>query len=358
MLPRPENALVALLLICMLPALESSALESASTPPGRVILIALDGVRWQDFFDLPASRIRSDTQKPAPFAGYHSILAEEGIVFGNRSEGSRVRMTLSGFFSKRKSLPSYQAILAGFAQPCPDNNCPRIGVETLPESVARRRKLAPEKVAVIASWPGLARAAARNPEAIHLDAGEIQNQGERAGEWGTREDEKTVQIALEHFNEHSPEFLFVVLDSADHAGHAGDKADYVDALRWYDKILMDFIETIEAMPKAERERTTLIVTTDHGRGSWGDFWKFHSVIYSAQDVFIAATGPHVMRGSTHSTGETRTLYHADLRPTIEILLGLRPTECTHSTCGREIPQLIPSDPQGSTATGPNSFREP
>ncbi|MEE3326080.1 MAG: alkaline phosphatase family protein [Myxococcota bacterium] len=310
---------------------------------GRVILIALDGVRWQDFFDVPGSRIRPNNQETQPFSGYHKVLSERGITFGNQSQGSRARMTLAGFFSQRKSLPSYQAILAGFAQPCPDNDCPRIGVETLPESVARRLQLPPEKVAVISSWPGLARAAAKDPSGIHIDAGEIQRTDEEGVRFVTRADERTLQIAIEHLKEHSPEFLFVVLDSADHAGHAGDRSGYIDALRRYDRVLLQFLETIDAMEPAERERTTLIVTTDHGRGTWGDFWKFHSLLYYAQDVFVAATGPHVLRSRTDSDS-TRTVYHADLRPTVEILLGLEPTKCTHPTCGRAIDQLIPAEP--------------
>ncbi len=173
---RLKNALLALILVCLFPAAASTNRNGEPEKPdggGRVILIALDGVRWQDFFDLPGSRIRPNNEEAQPFAGYHKVLSERGIAFGNQDLGSRARMTLSGFLSQRKSLPSYQAILAGFAQPCPDNDCPRIGVETLPESVARRLELPPEKVAVISSWPGLARAAANNPSGIHLDAGEI-----------------------------------------------------------------------------------------------------------------------------------------------------------------------------------------
>lgn len=337
--------LATFLFYCLIP--QKTGAASNGSPPtkkesGRVILIALDGVRWQDFFDVPGSRIREDDPEPQPFSAYHKVLLERGVAFGNREQGSRVRMTLSGFFSRRKSLPSYQAILAGFAQPCADNACPRIAVETLPESVARRRQLPAEKVAVIASWPGLARAAARNPDGIHLDAGEPPNTEDPTAELVIRDDARTVEVALNHLKKHSPEFLFVVLDSADHAGHEGDRLGYVEALRGYDATLLRFLSAIEAMGPEEARRTTLIVTTDHGRGSWGNLWKIHGLIYNAQDVFITATGPHIERPDGRNEN-ARTLYHADLRPTIEILLGLSPTECTHSTCGRAIKEIIPAD---------------
>jgi hypothetical protein len=312
-------------------------------PAERVIIIVLDGVRWQDFFDLPEERLRPDDGKPQPFQYYGEILSEKGVTFGNQSLGSTAQMTLSGFFSRRKSLPSYQAILSGFAQPCPDNDCPRISVETLPQSLARRLALPAEKVAVISSWPGLSRAAASNPDGIHLDAGEKRIHENGTESMVTRRDERTAQVALEHLQQYSPVFLFVVFDAADHAAHEGDLALYIEELRQLDGIIVEFFQTLSEMKTQERERTTVIVTTDHGRGSWGPLWKFHDVIYNAQDIFIAATGPNTIRQPV-VTPKSRTIYHADLRPTVEVLLGLEPTECDHPTCGQAIQELIAVQP--------------
>ena len=318
---------------------DKEALQKA--PPGRVIVIALDGVRWQDFFDLSEGRLRPDDGKASPFHQYGKKVSEAGIAFGNQNLGSSARMTLSGFFSRRKSLPSYQAILSGFAQPCPDNDCSRISVETLPQSLVRRLALPAEKVAVISSWPGLSRAAAADPAGIHLDTGEKRVGENGRDEFSTRSDEITAQVALEHLETHSPVFLFVVFDAADHAAHQGDLPGYIEELRNLDDIIMQFFEKIHEM--GIEERTTIIVTTDHGRGSWGPFWKFHDVIYNAQDIFIAATGPGTVDLPTPPRA-SRIIYHADLRPTIETLLGLEPTACIHPTCGQAITELIAIKP--------------
>jgi len=312
-------------------------------PAERVIIIVLDGVRWQDFFDLPEERLRPDDDKPQPFQYYAEILSEKGVTFGNQSLGSTAQMTLPGFFSRRKSLPSYQAILSGFAQPCPDNDCPRISVETLPQSLARRLALPAKKVAVISSWPGLSRAAASNPDGIHLDAGEKKLHHNGTESMVTRSDERTAEVALEHLKKYSPVFLFVVFDAADHAAHEGDLSLYIEELRRLDGIIMKFFQTLSEMGTEAREHTTIIVTTDHGRGSWGPLWRFHSAIYNAQDIFIAAIGPNTV-GLPTATPKPRTIYHADLRPTVEILLGLEPSECAHPTCGQAIKELIAVQP--------------
>ncbi|MCH2185764.1 hypothetical protein MK280_07825, partial [Myxococcota bacterium] len=162
----------------------------------RVIMLVLDGVRWQDFFDLPRSRLRPNDGRPHPFEGYWKKLSEGGVAFGNQTRGSTARMTLSSFFRQRKSLPSYQAMLAGFAQPCPDNDCARIEVETLPEAIARRLSLPPDEVAVIASWHGLERAAAHEPGTIHINAGDKSTPRKSDGAPSTRSDDRTAEIAL------------------------------------------------------------------------------------------------------------------------------------------------------------------
>ena len=305
----------------------------------RVVVLVLDGVRWQDFFDVPESRLRPEDGAPPPFQGYWKRLSQEGVAFGDRSRGSSARMTLLGPFSQRKSLPSYQAMLAGYAQPCPDNDCARIGVETLPESLARRLNLPPEKVAVFSSWHGLARAAAHKSGSVHVDAGEIGSSGKALGKPTTRDDEKTAELSLNHLRTHSPRFLFVVFDQADNAAHAGDKAGYVRELRRFDKIILWFLEAIDEMELADKNQTTLIVTTDHGRGVFGPLWQYHAAMPYATETFLAATGPQTVHKG-HLENHANEIQHSDLRPTVEILLGLEPSPCDHPTCGQPIPEIL------------------
>lgn len=314
---------------------------------GRVIVLVLDGVRWQDFFDVEDRRFRPDDGRPPAFEGTWKRLSQGGLAFGDRSRGSAARMTLSGRFSMRQSLPSYQAMLAGFAQPCSSNDCARIAVETLPEALARRLELPAEKVAVFSSWAGLERAAAHESGSVHVDAGDRTSPPADDGTPVNRDDERTAEAALDHLRRHAPRFLFVVFGAADRAAHAGDKAGYLRELRRLDRMIVRFFETLQEMGPAARARTTLIVTTDHGRGRWGPMWRYHSLMPFSTGVFVAATGPRTAHLG-RVEGHPRTIQLSDLRPTIEILLGLEPAPCQHPTCGQPIPELIgaaPADPR-------------
>jgi hypothetical protein len=297
----------------------------------NVILVVLDGIRWQDFFDTDGAMRRRD-EAPA-FQAFWSDIAPHGAVFGDRTIGSRVRMTLAGSFSLRMSLPSYQSMLAGYGYPCADNDCRRIGVETFPEALRRRLELRREEVAVVASWRGIAQAVA-DPAAIHVDAGRTPDDRTT----GPRPDVETFQRALAHLRAERPRFLMLVLDEADNRAHEGERLQYLETLRLYDRLLVRLFEVLDQMPPAYRDNTTVLLTTDHGRGSEPLGWRYHGVLWAAQDVFLAALGPH-----TRPLGRARSsrdLRHADIRPTVELLLGLEPVRCEHATCGRGIAELL------------------
>jgi len=300
-------------------------------PLANVILVVLDGVRWQDFFDTPGALRRREER--VPFRAFWREIAPRGAVFGDRTQGSVVRMTLDGVLSLRMSLPGYQSMLAGYGYPCADNDCGPIGVETLPESLRRRLGLRREDVAIVASWAGLSEAV-RHPDSIHVDAG--RSPGDRGS--GPRPDLETFERAIGWLRDEQPRFLMVVLDEADNRAHEGDRVRYLETLALYDALLLQLFEALEEMPATYRDHTTVLITTDHGRGSEPIGWKYHAVIWSARDVFLAAVGPHTLATGRARAG--RAMQHADLRPTIELLLGLEPTACEQPTCGRGIVELL------------------
>jgi len=98
----------------------------------NVILIMLDGVRWQEIIERHNAPI---------FAHMHATLSNRAHIFTNDRVSNPYRI----------SLPAYQSIFAGAAQRCSNNDCGRIVTETFPERIARELKLHPKKVATIAS---------------------------------------------------------------------------------------------------------------------------------------------------------------------------------------------------------------
>jgi arylsulfatase A-like enzyme len=85
--------------------------------------------------------------------------------------------------------------------------------------------------------------------------------------------------------------------------------------------------TLQGMPEY-RDSTTLIVTSDHGRGSTLADWSRHGEkIVGADKIWLAFMGP-----DTPATGEVTT--HAeqrDITPTIIKLLGLNPADYKGAT---------------------------
>lgn len=300
-------------------------------PSANVILVVLDGIRWQDFFDTEEAMRRAD--EAPPFGTFWRDIAPRGAVFGDRSRDSVVRMTLTGSLAWRMSLPSYQSMLAGYAYPCDDNDCGPIGVETFPEALRRRLALRREEVAVVASWLGIAQAV-RDPASIHVDAG--RPPGDPVLE--PRPDLETFERAIAHLRAEQPRFLMIVLDEADNRAHEGDRLRYLETMAIYDALLVRLFEALDEMPPTYRDHTTVLLTTDHGRGSEPLGWQYHAVIWAARDVFLSAVGPHT--SAIGNARASRDLKHADIRPTIELLLGLEPARCEHATCGHGIAEVV------------------
>lgn len=273
--------------------------SAAPVAPGNVIFVMFDGVRWQEFLNNKADSFLSKTDKAPTFPGFWSTLAQQGVIYDDASISNRAVV----------SLPAYQSIFAGATQPCKDNDCGRITVETFPERLRRETGLPAEQVATFSAWTGIALAVEHISSATFVEAGKEGN---------TRLDIDTFPRALAHLKAHKPRFLYISLNDADHQGHAGNYPEYLAALRRYDAWLVELVATLDAMGDYGKN-TTLLVTTDHGRGIYWD-WKSHGMRPWARRIWMYARNPRAgLKGSKVGGGE-----HINLRPTIETLLGLQP----------------------------------
>jgi hypothetical protein len=80
--------------------------------------------------------------------------------------------------------------------------------------------------------------------------------------------------------------------------------------------------------------TTLIVTTDHGRGDENTWTDHGAALSEAKYIWLYAT-----RINTRPPTPLKKVYtHIDIRPTIEAILNLKPTHC--ESCGTVMPELV------------------
>jgi len=99
------------------------------------------------------------------------------------------------------------------------------------------------------------------------------------------------RIAKEYLLKNKPRLLWIGLGQSDDWAHARRYDLVLDYLHYADTMLADLWNTLQAT-EPYRGRTTLIVTTDHGRGRTPADWAEHDYgIQGCQDIFIAVIGP-------------------------------------------------------------------
>ncbi|TLY73312.1 MAG: hypothetical protein E6K43_11150 [Gammaproteobacteria bacterium] len=124
---------------------------------------------------------------------------------------------------------------------------------------------------------------------------------------------------LDSLREHPPRVLFVGYGETDNWAHAGRYDLVLHSAHVFDQFVEELWQTLQGLP-AYRDRTTFIITTDHGRGSGPIDWKEHGVEQpGSEDIWIAVLGP-----DTRPLGErthTAPVTQAQIAATVAALLG-------------------------------------
>ena len=320
----------------------------------NVVLITLDGLRWQELFtgadsslvwneefvddaEVLAAKFWRDTpeerrQQLMPF--FWEVVAENGVVYGNRQLGNKVDVTNGHVFS----YPGYNEILTGFADETIDSNdkIPNENVTVL-EWLNRQPEFS-GKVAAFASWDVFPYIINEDRSGIPVNAG-FENvtgsisanisekeallnrlQSEVVTPWSwERFDAITHHLALEHLAVRQPRVLYLAYGDTDELAHAGDYAGYLDGTRRTDAYIEEIWNWIQSSAKY-RGKTSLVIATDHGRG-WNERWVGHGVDWEGSSaIWMAVIGP-----DTPSLGEvadTGQLYQNQIAATVAALLGL------------------------------------
>lgn len=323
------------------------------TSDGRIVLVTIDGVRAEDVFDgadqelRPGSHVESFATPEAVMPRTHRLVQTRGVALGADRPGCGVVRTASG---ANVSLPGYLEIFTGRKTHCRDNHCGRTELPTVLDEAAEAG-LAP--VASIGSWELLERAASRTgapvlvaegssrwPEPRPLDPvalEELVSAGERAeaypGVGKYRPDKSTTAIALEYLRNAAPPVFHVGLGDADEYGHRNDYPAYLGAIAAADAFIGQIADTLDTMGEAGA-RTTVIVTTDHGRNR--DFQHHGAMSLTSGRTFVIAFGARVASRGVVCPSRDVTL--ADIAPTMRVLIGLRPDASPDS--GRPIEEIV------------------
>lgn len=322
----------------------------------NVILVMIDGMRWQEVFrgadpelletlgsDMPGDakqraelarqrygRPTEGERRKALMPFLWSVVSSNGQLFGNRDLGSDSHV-INGF---NFSYPGYSETLTGFADRRVDSND---NVPNPNPTVFEWLNAKPEfagKVAAFGAWnvfSGIFRSQKCGfvvnagydsltaiPATPKLDLLNTLKQ-ETVRVWPDEPfDPMPFHTAIEYLRARKPRLLFVGLGETDDWAHAGSYAEYLNAAHLADDYLRQIWDVVQSMPEY-RGRTTLIVLPDHGRGNGANWTDHGQKIPESMETWMAFLGP-----DTPPLGERKQpqpVTESQIAATLAALLG-------------------------------------
>ena len=319
----------------------------------NVFLITTDGLRWQEVFTGAEESLLNKTNgnvkdiealkksfwHDTPAARRQALLpflwnqvAAKGQMYGNRPKGSDAHITNT----RRFSYPGYNEFLTGAADDAridSNNKIPNPNTNVF-EWLNMRRGFA-GKVAAVVNWdviPWILNAERSRlpvwtglplpPNAVSVQVAPELEQliADTTPHWGNVIfDSFTARAAVDYVKEKKPRALYVAFGETDEWAHEGRYDQYLRAAHHVDRYIQRLWETVQAMP-AYRNKTSFVITTDHGRGSGPRAWRDHNKdVNGAEHVWIAVIGP-----DTPPLGERTNcapVAQAQIAATVAALLG-------------------------------------
>ena len=319
----------------------------------KLLVVMFDGLRWEEVFngadekllnrerggvkDVPAIRKRfwretAEERRRALLPFLWGTVAKKGQLLGNVQKGCPIRVTNKRYFS----YPGYNETLCGFADPKVDSNDKRYNAnETVFEWIHKRPEYS-GSIAAFASWDVFPWIFNAPRSRIPVNAGHMALEGVPDGpevrllnrliaetppyDESNRPDSLTFRTAMTYLKARKPKVLFLSFDETDAQGHAGRYDRLLDSAHKNDAFVKELWETIQTMPEY-RGRTSLIVTTDHGRGPQPIEWKNHGAkVVGAEYVWAGFLGPRVAAKGERSNSGPYT--QSQTAATAAALLGL------------------------------------
>ena len=321
-------------------------------PAENLFIVTIDGFRWQEVFGgadpdlLIDSRSVADTalcqalyggataeerrQKLLPF--FWSVLAKQGALYGNRGYNNRVNVANIYNFS----YPGYHEMLTGSTDIRVNSNNKKTYRHTNVLEYINSLPDFQNKVVALSSWDVFPFILNGDRAALPMNSGyaPITNassftqkafnkvQDEVAGEekTKTRLDQLTFVAAKDYILKNKPRVMLLGLGETDEYAHDGRYDGYLQHANYIDRMLSELWLMIQSTP-GYRNNTTILITTDHGRGKKDGTWSKHSTfVAGSSQAWLAMIGPNIP-----AEGEVKTaqqFYLKDLPQTIGALVGV------------------------------------
>ena len=327
---------------------------TAQEPTGNnLIVVTIDGMRWQEVFGGADSGLLfnkkyitkdsahivnkysfadADQRRKAIFPFLWNTIAKEGQIYGNRYLGNNVNTKNKYWFS----YPGYNEIFTGFPDTLVNSNDYKENPNENVLAFLNKQKTYKDKVVAFTNWDAFKRILNEKQSGFMVNDG-MENLPEKylknnpalqalnqvqfnvPALWETdRMDGITYQISKEFIKANHPKILYLSFGETDEWAHSGKYDYYLDAAHYCDDMIRDLWTYLQS-DEFYKNKTTLLITTDHGRGRGSEWTSHNNKIPFSNEIWFAAIGP-----SIKNSGESKIklqLFQAQLAQTMAAILG-------------------------------------
>jgi hypothetical protein len=322
----------------------------------NILLITLDGLRWQELYQGADSELITDQEYVNDPVGLKQLfwrdtkeqrreilmpffwgtIAKQGQLYGNRDDGSYVNCTNQHWFS----YPGYNEILCGFADDTRiDSNDKLNNPNTTVLEFLNQQPTYRGSVAAFGSWDVFPFIINEERSGVPVNAGFEENSGaltdrekflnelqlQIPSPWASvRLDAFTHHYALEYIKRNEPRVVYVAYGETDDFAHGGRYDAYLKSAHTTDAFIRALWDYMQSQPQY-RNKTTMIITTDHGRGTTPkDSWRSHGSEFAGTDqIWLAVLGPDTPPSGMITVPQQ--LYQNQVAATVARFLGLEYT---------------------------------
>ena len=336
----------------------SACSYSQTAKTENVILVTFDGYRWQEVFggaqknilnnkkyagDVKTMKEKYWDKDPAvrrakvmPF--FWNTIAKQGQIYGNKKLGNNMRLT-NGY---KFSFPGYNEIFTGWGDRRVNSNDygddPNANIF---DFLLTQKGFDANKMVAVATWDAFPKIinTKRNHVPVYVDLkvnskGGLEAKGINVPEgvndktWETKipahnpygkMDTLTYHFAKEYMKRNHPRFTFIGFDETDDYAHDGNYSAYLNTASTLDRYMEDLWNFVQSDPQY-KDKTTIIITCDHGRGDIPLLeWRHHGHVYHAENIWMAAIGAGI--APKGEIKEPMKIYQNQIAATIVALFG-------------------------------------
>ena len=331
-----------------------TATIQAQNQTENVIIITTDGFRWQEVFTGIDQTIASDKRfnqndseylfkkywsddlierrkKLLPFIW--TTIASNGQIYGNRNLGNKVDVSNPYWFS----YPGYSEIMCGYVDTAINVNKYKHNPNTNVLEFLNQQKNLKNKVAAFGAWDAFNKILNDKRSKIpvvtaynacggdHPSANEKLINSMLKDSYRPFDEEECLDVfthheAMEYLKNKKPKVLYISYGETDEWAHHREYKFYADAAHQVDAWIKEIWDFVQSDPQY-KNKTTLLITTDHGRGDVvKEKWTSHGRdVEGSSQIWFAVMGPNIVPSGEMT--DNAQLYQKQFAETIAKILG-------------------------------------